>query len=284
MFRSVAQVSMYSAEELSLADTRRLLEYRRERAFGVSFDLKGFDYPWIVRARRWREGERVLDVGSGYSPLPSYLAKTYGCEVRAVDDFGTTSDEPFWERGRDPRERISAHPEVRCVLERLGDPDTSTLPAGYFDCVYSASTLEHVPNSMLSAVWRHMDLLLRPGGEMLHAVDLIVPSDRGLRHLLLTQVFDLGFPFLPRSLRYRFARKTPRAYVRCMFDSLRVPAPRIPRGLEVVRMVLDLEVLNESLDWTYNRMVRDGMTGIRHIKTASLQIHLRKQSEKGGRP
>ena len=119
---------------------------------------------------------------------------------------------------------------------------------------------------------------------MLHAVDLIVPSDRGLGHLLLTQVLDLGFAFLPRTMRYRFARKTPQAYVRCVFDVLCVPAPRIPRGLQLVRMVLDPEVLNESLDWTYNRMVRDGMTGIRHTRTASLQIHLRKQSEKGGRP
>lgn len=268
---------MYAIKELSLADTRRLLEYKRDGAFGASFGLKGFDYPWILQARRWEPGERVLDIGAGYSPLPAHLAQTYGSEVWAVDDFGIRSDEPFWTRGKEPQDHIHANPEVRYVLERLGDPDRSSLPAGSFDCIYSASTLEHVPNDLLGDVWRHMDLLLRPGGEMLHAVDLIVPCDRGLRHWILSWGFEVGLPIVPRRLRIKHARKTARVYLWNAFEALGLPAPRGHGGLDVIRMALDPEVVSEPLEWTFNRMMRDGMTGIRHGRTASLLIHLRKQ-------
>jgi 2-polyprenyl-3-methyl-5-hydroxy-6-metoxy-1,4-benzoquinol methylase len=155
---------MYKIIEVSLADTHRLYQYKLQDIFGADFSLKGFEYPWILTSRTWQKGETVLDVGAAYSRLPIHIQQTYGCETWVVDDFGLKSDEPFWTRHKPPHEHIAKYPEVKFVLERLGDPAQSSLPVGYFDVIYSASALEHVPCTLTPKVWKHMDLLLKPGG------------------------------------------------------------------------------------------------------------------------
>jgi SAM-dependent methyltransferase len=164
---SMTPPGKYQVIETSLADTRRLLEYKLTAQPEIHLNLKGFDCGWILRSGEWRPGLRVLDVGAGYSWLPVYLAREKHCEVWSVDDFGTWGSDQFWERSRDPEEHIRAHPEVKYVLGRLGEDRKPDLPSGYFDCIYSASALEHVPPDRFAAVWKHMDDLLREGGHML---------------------------------------------------------------------------------------------------------------------
>lgn len=273
--------AMYEVIELSLADTPRLFRYSLDRVFGADFALKGFDYPWVLRSRNWSKGERVLDVGAAYSPLPAHIARTYGCEVWAVDDFGQEGDDPFWTRGRDPADLIDANPEVRYVRERVGDPTRSSLPERYFDCIYSVSTLEHIPPREVRSVWRHMDRLLRPGGEMMHAVDIALPTSRGLPHVVLAVGFDLAYPLLPRRLRQRFVYETPLAYVRTVRRAIGARAQRLPTGLGVIHLVLDPEVLLEPPDRTYNRILKDGKADSRHFRVASLLFHLKKAAGEG---
>lgn len=271
---------MYEVLEVSLADTSRLFRYHREGVFGAQFNLKGFAYPWLVSSRSWARGERVLDVGGGYSDLPVYLANSFGCEVWVVDDFGMTSGEPFWTRRRDPYEHARAHPEVRFSFERVGDPRRSSLPAGAFDCVYSLSTLEHVPAAKTADVWSHMDHLLRPGGEMLHSIDLGFPVQHGLASLLKAMLIDATFRAMPAAARRRYIFHTPRAYARFVVCTvLRSPLPDDAQ-LAVNRMVFDPEVIAESMENTYNRMVKDGMTDVRHGKTGTLLLRLRKLAER----
>jgi hypothetical protein len=211
---------MYEVLEISLADTRRLYRYVQQGLYDAGFSLKGFEYPWIIASHEWQEGEKVLDVGAAYSPLPIHIRQTYGCEVWVADDFGISVGDTFWNRGKLPQEHVEKHPDVKFVLERLGNPTESSLPAGYFDVIYSSSALEHVPGEITAQVWKHMDLLLKPGGEMIHAVDLPFPSNRGLKWLLYAAVFELLHPFVPTNLKHKYHRGTPKTYARIALKEL----------------------------------------------------------------
>lgn len=266
---------MYEVLEVSLADVPRLYGYMLDEVPLAAFSLKGFDYPWLLRSRSWSAGERVLDVGSAYSPMPLHLQKTYGCEVWAADDFGGASNEPFWTRGNSPQEYIAAHPEVKFVLERLGDPEHSSLPAGYFDVVYSLSTLEHVPPDSIRDVLRHMDLLLKPGGEMLHAIDIYFPSNGGWKRMLAALGFDFLWPLLPARLQDRGRLLSPRGFARLAFRTLGA-RHRAGRDLSVWNMVLNPDVLTDSYNAGLKRIRRDRIEGYRYRRCGSLMLRLRK--------
>jgi len=269
----------YDVVEITLADTQRIFEYLQDGIFGGEFNLKGFDYPWIIQSRSWKKGERILDVGAAYSPLPIHIAKTYGCEVWVADDFGCSIEDSFWLRNQSHEEHIQHNPEVKYVLERLGDSKHSSLPVGYFDCIYSSSAIEHVPPSQLRSVFRHMDHLLRPGGEMLHAVDIALPTNRGLLHVMLAVFFDFLYPFIPFKIRQRFTYETPRSFVRFALKDLKVLLNRQGRNLSVINMVLNPEIMVESMQHTYNRIVKDGFKNQKHFRVTSLLLHLRKRAE-----
>lgn len=137
---------MYEIVEVSLANTRALYEYKLKKSVWLDrFSLKRFEYAWIINSHSFQTGEKVLDVGASYSPLPGYIQQTYGCETWALDDFGLIADEPHWHRHMSPDKHIKKNLEVKFVLERLGNYDESSLPNQYFDLIYSSSTLEHIP-------------------------------------------------------------------------------------------------------------------------------------------
>jgi hypothetical protein len=268
---------MYEILEISLGDTNRLYRYKLDDVYGAKFSLKGFDYPWLLTSRQWTGAEKVLDVGAAYSPLPVHIQQMFGCEVWVADDFGTTTDESFWTRNKSASEYVASHPEIKFVLERLGNSATSSLPAGYFDIIYSLSVLEHIPQKYTEAAWRHMDLLLRPGGEMLHAVDLSFPSNRGVWKVLGAVLFDTLYPLLPHNLRVDRCKATPAAYIRLALRTLGI-RPSIPRSLSVLNMVLNPEVLSEEYSYGLNRMLKDGMKDYHYQRAGTLLLHLRKNS------
>ncbi len=266
---------MYEILEVCLADTNRLYQFKQQGIFGVDFNLKGFEYPWLLSSRSWQKGERVLDVGAAYSLLPIHIQQTYGCETWIVDDFGLESNEPFWTRHGSPHEHIAKYPEVRFVLERLGNPAQSSLPLGYFDVVYSASTLEHVPCTLTPQVWKHMDLLLKPGGEILCAIDLPFPSNGGLRYICLSLAFDVFYSLVPKRLRQRYCHRTPKGYTKLVFQTLGV-SYKIGSGLSVLNMILNPETLTENYAIGFNRIIKDQMTNYRYQRMGALLLAMRK--------
>lgn len=266
---------MYKAIEVGFADAPRLLNYKVDNVFGVEFNLKGFDYPWIVQSRKWRKSDKVLDVGSGFSSLPSYLAEKYGCEVWAVDDFGISSDEPFWTRGKDVNEFIQNNPKVNYILERIGNLEHTSLQENYFDCIYSASALEHIPSSGIRSAWSHMHLLLKEGGVMLHAIDIGVPTGRGLFSISKATLLDLFSWFLPTRMIERNAYYTPKTYFRLVSKTLGGVDSSSYR-IDLRRMLLDPEIVFEPLDWAYNRIIKDGYSQIVHRRVLSFLLHFEK--------
>ncbi len=267
---------MYEILEVCLASVRDLYEYHQKGIYGTNFDnLKGVQYPWVLSNHAWRQGEKVLDVGAAYSPLPLHIQETYGCEVWGVDDFGLGSNEPYWTRSQSPQEYIAAHPQIKYVLERLGDPGRSTLPEGAFDLVYSASTLEHIPGDRLPAAWKHMDQLLRPGGEMLHAVDIPFPSNFGVPGMAKVWLMDWFFAIMPRHLKTKHYLISPKTYARLAFQAIGVHF-KPGKNLSMLNMALNPDVFVEGYQHGYHRIVKDGNKNYRFERKGSLNIHLRK--------
>jgi SAM-dependent methyltransferase len=263
--------------EVSLADTRRLFQLRQNSPIEVGLGIKGFDYGWLVGCREWKSSEKILDVGGAYSRLPLFLQKNYGCDTWIADDFAAGSGESFWMRNRSPEEYIASHPEIHFLLEYIGDESKSSLPLNSFDVVYSASVMEHVPSAMTPAVWRHMARLLKPGGELIHAIDVPFPSNGGLKKLLVKYLLDVFNPLVPRGYRLAHHLTTPSNYTGLVCEALGLRRPNL-RPLNAMRMVLDPEVLTESYEHGFNRIVKDQMKNYRYQRVGSLLLRLKKIS------
>ena len=267
---------MYEIVEVSLASVRRLYDYHDITIYGADFSIKGFDRPWLISSRSWRKGERVLDVGAAYSHIPIYLQQTFNCEMWVADDFGLKSDESFWTRDRSPQEHIASHPEIKFVLERLGDPNSS-LPESYFDVVYSLSALEHVPGALTPSVWSHMDRLLKPGGELIHAIDVPFPSNFGVSGFLKAVGFEILFPLLPGSMKKKHFRVTPRSYLKLAFPAIQVKLiARLWPTFHRSPCPFNPDVLTESYAHGLNRIRKDGEKSFRYLREGSLLVRLRK--------
>jgi ubiquinone/menaquinone biosynthesis C-methylase UbiE len=267
-------VIMYEVVEISLASVRRLYDYHINEVYGADFSIKGFDRPWLISSHAWQAGDHVLDVGAAYSNIPLHIQQKYGCEVWVADDFGLNSNESFWTRDRSPHEHIAAHPDVKYVLERLGDKKSS-LPENYFDVIYSLSALEHVPGELTASVWAHMDRLLKPGGELIHAIDMPFPSNFGISGFLKVIIFEMLFPILPINLKVKYFRVTPRSYLKLALPVLGVNYRRKPE-LSPVTMALNPDILTESYAHGLNRIKKDGVKNFRYQREGSLLVHLRK--------
>jgi SAM-dependent methyltransferase len=157
-----------------LARVSDVFRYQHEKFHAAGWGIKGHNRPWIIDNGQWRTGMRFLDVGAGYSDLAAHLAERFNMDGWVADDFGMNEGEGIWSRWGNPSELPQKYPGVNYVFHNLGQP-TPELPEGSFDRIYSVSTLEHIPPEAINDVLLHMARLLKPGGLMLHTVDLPFP-------------------------------------------------------------------------------------------------------------
>ncbi len=81
----------------------------------------------------------------------------------------------MWRRWGDPRELPRNHPETTYVFEPFGKFSAS-YPDRHFDCIFSVSTLEHIPADARLDVLRDMNRCTAVGGRQLHTIDVVVPT------------------------------------------------------------------------------------------------------------
>lgn len=205
-------------------------------------------------------------------PFPSYLSQKFGCETWVVDDFGMDVNDPFWLRNQSPHQHIEAHPENKYVLERVGNPETSSLPTGYFNVIYSASALEHVPPELTLDVWRHMTDLLAPQGELIHAIDILFPSNGGFKKMFQTTLFDWMPWLFPQKMRHSHYLATPLNYSRMVCNALSVKIPSLP-GLDIWNMCLNPDILTESLTYGWNRVIKGDVEDYSFQRVGNLLLH-----------
>ncbi len=150
-------------------DTEALKQIARHHAAcGLTSRLRGLPYercaelPWVVRYLRPRFGEplRYLDIGSGASPLPTFILRNSRWDVTCLDKFHSVRKqfrflEALGPNGDAPR----FHVVEKDLLE-------SGLPSESFDVVTIVSVIEHFEGGTDSAAMRTLGRLLRPGGQV----------------------------------------------------------------------------------------------------------------------
>ena len=142
--------------------------------------LKGYGYSTVFELVQKMHSQakgslKILDVGGGGSALPRVLSEQFGADAWLVDDFGIESNDESTQSWYDPNFRETLpekNPTIHYVFGRLGGPEKYGLEQGSFDLIYSISTLEHIPMTMIGAVFDHMIELLKPNGTMIHTIDL----------------------------------------------------------------------------------------------------------------
>jgi len=132
---------------------------------GRSRDLKDVQRPWALKAILGTVpiGARLLEIGAGDPYVADVLARI-GYDITIVDPYDGR------DRGPSSFESISqAYPHLRFVQGvfpvALGDQPQP------FDCIFSVSVLEHVPDQETAELWEGIRRLTVPGGVTIHAID-----------------------------------------------------------------------------------------------------------------
>lgn len=131
----------------------------------------------LVELAALRDGERVLDVGTGTGMIPFEIARTApaSCSVLGVD-ISTGMIETAQARV------VAAGLDATRVSFRRMDAETLDLPDRQFDVVVSAFALGHIPTPEKAVA--EMFRVLRPGGRFVIAVGSRppIPSLFALKH------------------------------------------------------------------------------------------------------
>jgi len=122
----------------------------------------------VCRKLDLSEGDRVLDVGSGWGSFGIHAAQRYGARV-----VGITLSEPqaILARERAAEAGVSDKVEFRVM-------DYRDLAGERFDAIASIGMVEHVGEERIDLYARRLSELLRPGGRLLnHGISRLRHSD-----------------------------------------------------------------------------------------------------------
>jgi SAM-dependent methyltransferase len=124
------------------------------------------EYPAVIDQLHLTPHDRLLDVGSRYSPLPQVLAMRYGCDVVAVDPEGD-----FRERQLAMARKVPA--AAKLVQDNrldflVADAGKLSYPDGHFSKISVISVLEHITEE--GPVITELARVLAPGGMMVVSV------------------------------------------------------------------------------------------------------------------
>jgi cyclopropane-fatty-acyl-phospholipid synthase len=175
-----------------------------------------------------REGERVLDIGSGWGSFAIHVAARHGAEV-----LGITLSEP---QARLARERAEAAGVADRVEFRVAD--YRELAERGFDAIASIGMVEHVGEERIDLYARRLAELLRPGGRLLnHGIARLRHSDPEAGPFSERFVFPDADPLhLPRILlaleRAGFETARVEGFRADYAETLRHWAERLDRNLE----------------------------------------------------
>ena len=140
-------------------------------------DLKNVQRPWTVKAILGTvpQGGKLLEIGGGM-PLVAGLLTELGYQVTLVDAYegmgnGPTEYETY----------VQQFPHVTLVKRYFGS-DLSGYEESSFDCIYSISVLEHVPQQGIQEIYEGIRKFLKPGGMSIHCIDVVIQGNGTQSH------------------------------------------------------------------------------------------------------
>lgn len=162
-------------------------------------DLKAVQDAFIISRLRDVANARILEIGGGNSRVLADLSDPVRRnECWNADTFEGVGHGPTENHNRD---------SIRVANCFLGD-FSGDLPDAYFNYVISVSVVEHVPTTDLERFFADSARVLRPGGRLIHAIDLYVYDhdadaatvdvnrERLRRYLQFADRRDLGLRFV----------------------------------------------------------------------------------------
>lgn len=126
-----------------------------------NFSIKQIQDAVLLSLLRDANGLDILEIGGGHSRTLPHLCQRNRC----------TNADPVEGMGHGPVGVDPSEVPWRHVFRAAGDL-SAELPDASFDVVYSISVLEHVPADAWDLVWEDMARVLKPGGRMVHLVDV----------------------------------------------------------------------------------------------------------------
>ena len=135
-------------------------------------DLKNVQRPWTVKAILGTVplGSKLLEIGGGL-PLVAGMLTELDYQVTLVDAYegmgnGPTEYETY----------VQQFPDVKLVKSYFGS-DLSGYDESSFDCIYSISVLEHIPQQGIKEIYEGIRKFLKPGGLSIHCIDVVIQGN-----------------------------------------------------------------------------------------------------------
>lgn len=131
--------------------------------------LKAIQDAWAYSVLKGSAGLRIGEVGGGVPRVLTKLAKHNTCiNIDKLEGVGQGPTEPTHLQG------------ITTIDAYMGDFDPR-LEDNSFDVLFSLSVLEHVEDDDFNRCFADMARILKPGGIMLHAIDVYLDLDRNER-------------------------------------------------------------------------------------------------------
>ena len=146
----------------------------------------------------FKPGAKFLEIGGGTSRVIHSLKQTY--EFWNLDKFEGLGHGPT---------QISSDSGFITVKDYIGKYNSS-LPENYFDCVFSISTLEHVPEDAdsLYCIMDDIHRVLKPGGYSLHCIDVVLQKSQNKGEKIIAFFYDRA-PIINPFIGYEIIRNDP---------------------------------------------------------------------------
>jgi len=147
--------------------------------------LKGLQDAYILSLLGKKKDLKIAEVGGGNSRVLTVLKKHSDCWN--IDKFEGVGLGPI---------KVKKQRGIRIIHSVIGEFDAS-IPDNNFDVAFSISVVEHVPVDSLGDFFKDCYRILKPSGEMVHAIDLYVSDVPEVRNKkvdkYIVEVENAGF-------------------------------------------------------------------------------------------
>jgi len=140
-------------------------------AFQPNNETRTYEYPWAFFAAPVDRDMSVVEIGGSLSGFQFVLSKV-GASVVNVDP-GDAASGVGWPCDAGSIARLNHAFGTSVQLENTTLLEAN-LPDESVDCIYSISTIEHIPESEHRELADEMRRILRPGGNVILTIDLFL--------------------------------------------------------------------------------------------------------------
>ena len=177
----VRHYSDYAVDKLSYATVRDFcdsMDNLRSLAT-INNDLKDVQRPWVLKAivSSVPHGAKLLEIGAG-DPHVANILDQLGYDVTVIDPYDGT--------GNGPKEfdAVSRQfPRIKFIRDFF-NTETKGIELNSFDCIYSISVLEHVPDPDLVELFKAARMFGKSEGfSSIHAIDHVLVGNGAESHL-----------------------------------------------------------------------------------------------------